>query len=405
MAMDGDIDYSGFSYKELEEALERIHKDRFSLNYQRLIAEIEKRRLEAEKSGLPLSEIYDKPIVRHRPEFRVDAKEYFRIWIVNLALTIVTLGIYSAWAKVRKQRYFYSSTVLAGSSFGYHGDPLRILKGRIIAVVLFGLYLAAGRISTVATLAAVAIVAVLTPWLVVKSRTFGMRVTSWRGLRFDFRGDYAGAYRALLGWLVLGFISFGLLMPRYSRERYRFIFSRSAFGKMPFECNPGIGRFYKTAFAAIGMTMLIGIIGGFFLALIGGLLAVESGGKPSPPSLVTTLLPLLLYAFILPVVLGYTQSRNLNEVFEHTSIGPHQLHCKLSASRLIGIYFTNLLGMVFTLGLYTPWAQIRLARYRLESIELEARGSLDEFVAATDAAVPAAAGEELTSFFDLDFGF
>jgi hypothetical protein len=35
MAMDGDIDYSGFSFKELEEALERIHKDRFSLNYQR----------------------------------------------------------------------------------------------------------------------------------------------------------------------------------------------------------------------------------------------------------------------------------------------------------------------------------------------------------------------------------
>ena len=110
MAMDGDIDYSGFSFKELEEALERIHKDRFSLNYQRLIAEIQKRRSEAEKSNLPLSEIYDKPIVRHRPEFRGDPKEYFRIWIVNLALTILTLGIYSAWAKVRKQRYFYLST-------------------------------------------------------------------------------------------------------------------------------------------------------------------------------------------------------------------------------------------------------------------------------------------------------
>jgi len=405
MAMDGNIDYSGFSYKELEEALERIHKDRFSLNYQRLIAEIERRRSETEKSGLPLSEIYDKRIGRHRPEFRGDPKEYFRIWIVNLALTILTLGIYSAWAKVRKQRYFYSSTSLAGGAFGYHGDPLKILKGRVIAVVLLGLYLGAGRVSPFAALFAAAVVAVLTPWLVVKSRIFAMRVTSWRGLRFDFRDDYAGAYRALLGWLVLGFISFGLLMPRYSRERYRFIFSRSAFGKTAFECNPGIGRFYKTAFAAIGMAMLIGIVGGFFFALVGGLLAVASGEKPSPPSLLSTLLPLLLYAFILPVVLGYTQSRNLNEVFEHTAIGPHQLHCKLSASRLIGIYFTNLLGMVFTLGLYTPWAHVRLARYRLESIELEARGSLDEFVAAADAAVPAAAGEELSSFFDLDFGF
>ena len=33
-------------------------------------------------------------------DFRFTGKtgEYFRIWIVNLALTILTLGIYSAWA-------------------------------------------------------------------------------------------------------------------------------------------------------------------------------------------------------------------------------------------------------------------------------------------------------------------
>jgi uncharacterized membrane protein YjgN (DUF898 family) len=405
MAMDGEIDYSGFSYKELEEALERIHKDRFSLNYQRLIAEIDKRRLEAEKSGLPLSAIHDKPIVRYRPEFRGDPKEYFRIWIVNTALTILTLGIYSAWAKVRKQRYFYSSTSLAGSAFGYHGDPVRILKGRIIAVVLLGVYFFSGRISAYGSLVAIALVAVLTPWLVVKSRMFAMRVTSWRGLRFDFLEDYAGAYHALLGWLILGFISFGLLMPRFSRERYRFIVTRSRFGQTTFECNPGIGRFYKTAFVAIGLTIPIVVVGGLITALILQGLVISGGEKSSATSVLSTVLSVALYAVTFPVMLGYTQSRNLNEVFGRTSLGPHQLHCKLSASRLIGIYFTNLLGMVCTLGLYTPWAQVRLARYRLECLELEARGSLDDFVAATDAAVPAAAGEELTSFFDLDFGF
>jgi uncharacterized membrane protein YjgN (DUF898 family) len=38
-------------------------------------------------------------------EFRGTGGEYFRIWIVNLLLTILTLGIYSAWAKVRQLRY------------------------------------------------------------------------------------------------------------------------------------------------------------------------------------------------------------------------------------------------------------------------------------------------------------
>src|SRR5690348_14861168 len=55
----------------------------------------------------------------HRFEFHGDAREYFRIWIVNLALGIVTLGIYSAWARVRTQRYFYANTRLAGAPFDY----------------------------------------------------------------------------------------------------------------------------------------------------------------------------------------------------------------------------------------------------------------------------------------------
>ncbi|MGU7802487.1 DUF898 family protein, partial [Escherichia coli] len=66
--------------------------------------------------------------------------EYFRIWIVNLLLSIVTLGIYSAWAKVRRLRYFYDNTSVAGASFDYHGNPVAILKGRILAVVLIVVY-------------------------------------------------------------------------------------------------------------------------------------------------------------------------------------------------------------------------------------------------------------------------
>jgi uncharacterized membrane protein YjgN (DUF898 family) len=154
---------------------------------------------------------------------------------------------------------------------------------------------------------------------------------------------------------------------------------------------------------AIGLIGVIGIAGGFVVAAFGlGMGAAKPGH--SSHSVIATLLPLLVYAVIVPVYYGYTQSRNLNEVFEHTSIGPHRLHCTLEAHRLIGIYFTNLVAMICTLGFYTPWAQIRLARYRLECLELEKHGSLDDFVTA-DSTVPAAVGEEVSSFFDLDFGF
>src|SRR5437667_6745528 len=86
------------------------------------------------------------PEKRYAVEFSASAGEYFRIWIVNLALTILTLGIYSAWAKVRKRRYFYAHTHIAGESFEYRGRPVAILKGRLIAVALLGAVIAVGNL-------------------------------------------------------------------------------------------------------------------------------------------------------------------------------------------------------------------------------------------------------------------
>ena len=77
----------------------------------------------------------------------------------------------------------------------------------------------------------------------------------------------------------------------------------------------------------------------------------------------------------------------------------------LSAVGLTGIYLTNLIGVVLTLGLFIPWAQIRLARYRLAAMEVEAQGSLEELVAGAAAPVPSATGEEISSLLDVDFGF
>ena len=53
--------------------------------------------------------------------------EYFNIWILNLALSVITLGIFSAWAKVRSRRYFYGNMLLNGHGFDYHASPPRIL--------------------------------------------------------------------------------------------------------------------------------------------------------------------------------------------------------------------------------------------------------------------------------------
>ncbi len=87
-----------------------------------------------------------------RGEFRGSAGEYFGIWIVNILLTIITVGIYSAWAKVRRNRYFYGNSYVDGHSFDYHAKGLQIFIGRAI---VFGYIIAYNVLLTVSPIAAV----------------------------------------------------------------------------------------------------------------------------------------------------------------------------------------------------------------------------------------------------------
>ena len=145
--MDGDVDCSGLNDEQLEAALRSTDPQASPLDHEKLKAEQARR--QASAAAAPVATIY-------RPEFRAEGREYFRIWIVNLVLSLLTLGIYSAWAKVRKQRYLYGSTSVAGSAFGYHADPRKILRGRLIAAAIFGLYFAASRYAVWTTLLALA---------------------------------------------------------------------------------------------------------------------------------------------------------------------------------------------------------------------------------------------------------
>ncbi len=69
--------------------------------------------------------------------FTASGSEYFRIWISNLLLTLLTLGLYLPWAKVRKPRYFYGNTWVGDHAFDFHGDPKRMLRGTLLVGLMF----------------------------------------------------------------------------------------------------------------------------------------------------------------------------------------------------------------------------------------------------------------------------
>jgi uncharacterized membrane protein YjgN (DUF898 family) len=207
------------------------------------------------------------PSTRHTFRFEGSAGEYFKIWIVNLALTIVTLGVFSAWAKVRNRRYFLGNTILAGHSFDYHGDPLRILLGRVIALVLLlGYSLSAnfGGPRVVAVWVVVFVVAL--PWLVKSSLRFNARNTSYRNVRFDFHGGYGGAFWAFVAWPVFTLLSLLTLLPLAHRARDYYNINNHSFGGKDFQAEISGGALYAIYLQGLGMIAGAIVIAGLVIA-------------------------------------------------------------------------------------------------------------------------------------------
>jgi uncharacterized membrane protein YjgN (DUF898 family) len=331
--------------------------------------------------------------------------EYFGIWIVNILLTIVTLGIYSAWAKVRRLQYFYRHTEVAGSSFDFHGSPTRILIGRVIALVMLIAYNYSVRLHSMTTIVVLAVIAVVMPWLLRNSFRFRLYNTSWRGTRFHFRGTVAGAYRVFLLNGFLALITLYVMAPFMHQRLKAYQHDNSWFGRTRCSFHARAGQFYMIYLLLLATIVVFAIVIGF--SGIGGALASlsqaqKNGGHVNPYAFYKA--AAVLYAALILVGLSIGpvfHALITNLIWNNTRVGEHRIECNMSPWVLIWITASNFVGVVLTLGLFIPWAMVRLARFQLESVRLLPAGDLQEFVAAEPEAV-GAIGEEAATAFDFD---
>jgi uncharacterized membrane protein YjgN (DUF898 family) len=378
----------------------------------------------------------------HGLEFSGSGSEYFRIWIVNLLLTLVTLGLYYPWAKVRKLRYFHGNTRLAGHAFDFHGEPLRMLRGYLLVGALFAVYAFAGQISPVASVIALVILAAIWPALLRAAMRFRLAQTSWRGLRFHFAGDTVDAYKALLpamaaavlfvaatawiaptgdgadgappspmstlqGLLIFGamgllFLSTPLtlwLLKRYQHGHYQYASVRTRF-------TAGVGSFYALfakAFAilllciavAMGVAVLFGVVG-----------ALGSGGRGrSFIVMIAIVLGIIaVYAVMLFALQPYVVSRLQNLVWNRTESRGIGFESRLRFWPLARLMAINWFLIVVTLGLYWPFAAVATTRMRLQAVNVVARTDLDALVARGASTMDDAAGDAAGDVFGIDLG-
>jgi uncharacterized membrane protein YjgN (DUF898 family) len=357
---------------------------------------------------------------RYPIQFTASAAEYFRIWIVNLALTIVTLGIYSAWAKVRRKRYFYGHTRIDGEGFEYRANPVAILKGRGIALGLFGVYSLSAHFSPVLKAVFGIAVPFAMPWFLTRSLAFNAYNSAYRNVRFHFRGTYREALKLMFVIGLLMIVTLGLAYPYAKARLARFAAGRHRYGAAEVALGPLTKAFYGVYCRLAGMLLLAGIVPILIVVFAGaagmrvqpsaatleGLRSILSGGSGY-------FVVAFSYFFYLSIF-SYLQARTTNLVWRNLSIGQAvtsnhapttrvRFECHLRARDLTWLYAVNILAIIFTLGLATPWAVVRSLRYRMECMAVLVAGSLDAFVAAKATNV-GATGEAVGEMVNFDFG-
>jgi len=386
-----------------------------------------------------------RPPMRTYPfEFHGKAGEYFKIWIVNLFLTIITLYVYSAWAKVRTKRYFYGNTTVDGSSFEYHATGRQLVVGRLIAVALLIIYTVFRDINITVAAIALGALAILFPWALWRSLKFNARASSFRNIRFGFDGTASTPYGIFIAtpiaiaillasaFLIIKTINidlqqltnsgFGpyvsflipllifLSVPLLHKILISYSHNKHRYGISKFTANIKTSRIYgiyilSYFFLLVAFTV-VAVISILVVKFVDIDLDFLTQMQSSDGLFWKVFSGAFGYLFIVAVSglsIAYFKSAIRNHRYSATSIGSDlQLHSNTNLWSLWWLDTSNLFLLIFSVGLAYPLTKIRSAQYFASHTTLSVEGGLDSFTAEEKSRMNAM-GEEMADAFDVEF--
>ncbi|OAJ94383.1 YjgN family protein [Vibrio bivalvicida] len=379
-------------------------------------------------------------------EFQGKGGEFFGIWIVNVLLSIITLGIYSAWAKVRTKRYFYGNTYINGDNFEYHAQPMQILKGRLVAIaVLIAWGVANAFFPAVSAALLLAFYAAL-PWLLWSNARFDAAMTSYRNVHFSFDSSLKEAYLSLMGRglgallamaayvavivavssiskvaaTVLGIASLVFMAAVYAWVvvgAHKYFANGYRYGDWKFSAELETGFFIKTYLKAMGLGIALTIVLVIAMSLTAfngfDFSAIQNGDYSSLMGTSQFSVFIIGYLGLITLTIGltaYTTTRVRNYVFDQLqakldqeSDNSYTFKSSFTARGYTGLVITNFLLQVVTLSIARPWVMIRTTRYVADNTAVF--GDMSVLKATDqDSNVKSAVSDEVAQAFDLGIG-
>lgn len=350
-----------------------------------------------ESAAAPAPPIPPPPPAPEPFRFHGRADEYFRIWIVNTLLTLLTGGLFLAWAKVRKRRYLRGCTQVLGHRFDYRANPVRLLVGHGVMAVLFLGYSLFGGVYPVVRYGVIAVAVVLLPWIVVRSLSFNAYNTQYRGLRFRFHPSFSAAALVYLLEAALIVITLGLYYPAWMRSKRRYVITQHRLGDAYFRFDGNTGPFYVAYFVGGAIVFCALLIGGVFLFWR----ASSNGGQQ--PDLLAMIPFFVVYGLGLLISRHFVHAQLFNHVWNHTRLDDHQFQASMKTGEWLKLQLVNLGAIALSLGLLYPWAVVRAHRYTASCLAILPAGSV-ETIARVGSSRGSATGDSAAEFVGLDFG-
>jgi uncharacterized membrane protein YjgN (DUF898 family) len=293
----------------------------------------------------------------------------FGIYIVNILLSIITLGLYYPWAKAALAKYTYSETEFEGSRFTFHGTGKEMFIGMLKALVLVGFVVGCFYLLIWLGLEAFAIVfymliiGFITPLAIVGSLKYRTSRSSWRGIHFGYRGTYNSMMKVCVKGTLLSIVTMGFYGSWFIVDVYKEVFSNLRVGTLQFKFK-GDGASY------FGINL-----GGYML----------------------TLITLGIYAFKWQSNM-HNFTTNSIELVQDEKRGSFQ--ASTTGWGIFQLMFVNMLILVFSLGLATPWALVRSINYYMDNTVI--KGAIDfDAITQSETYTKGAMGEGLMDSLDI----
>ncbi len=357
----------------------------------------------------------------HGLSFSGSGAEYFRIWIVNLLLTVATLGIYSAWAKTRRLQYFYRNTQLAGAAFDFRGDPKAILRGRILAVALLALYHYAFGFSLKVGIVTIVLLLAGLPFMMRSALRFRLSNTVYRGLPFGFAGGIKEAYivyfvpvaifvlpGALLALMpgnpsvaviFLLYLCWPLMHGAMKAYQHKHLMAGDQRATFPLDTADLAKPYVAAVLMGLGMVVLVVILGVVSTYLLRALHANAAAAWLGVAVGVAS-----FYLFLL-MIGPYILVRMNNRAWSATSFAGVRITCAMRVRSYLRLQAVNVLLTLLTFGLFRPFAVVRTWKYRVAHITVDAPDGFEQAVLAARRPPAAAAGDGIADFLGVDLSW